>query len=138
MTQPPGNQPQQPARPNDLTAAEKAALAISARAPVAPTGSTRTFPAKTGAVPTLMPRSAGSGGGAGTTWLSNVHITAVWGINQDRNTWVYIDTTGWVKLSNASDSGIVSLTLLATYAKLSGEAVSCRQESDSMIHEIYA
>ncbi len=130
MTQSAGNQPQQPARPTDLTAPQKAGLSAGARPAVAPTGSTKTLPAKAGAVPTLS-------GGAGTKWLSSVHITAVWSINQDRNAWVYVDTTGWVKLSNASDSGIVTLTLLATLARLTGEAVTCRQESDSMIHEIY-
>jgi hypothetical protein len=97
-----------------------------------------TLPAKAGAAPTLRPQSAGAAGGAGTQWLSSVHITALWSINQDRNFWVYLDTTGWVKLSNASDSGIAALTMLASYAKLSGEAVTCRQESDGMIHEIYA
>jgi hypothetical protein len=138
MTQSAGNQPQQPARPADLTAPQKAGLSAGARPAVAPTGSTKTLPAKAGAAPTLRPQSAGSGGGAGTKWLSSVHITAVWSINQDRNAWVYVDTTGWVKLSNASDSGIVTLTLLATLARLTGEAVSCRQESDGMVHEIYA
>jgi hypothetical protein len=106
MTQSAGNQPQQPARPADLTAPQKAGLSAGTRPAVAPTGSTKTLPAKAGAAPTLRPQSAGSGGGAGTKWLSSVHITAVWSINQDRNAWVYVDTTGWVKLSNASDSMI--------------------------------
>ena len=138
MTQSPGNQPQQPARPADLTAAQKAGLSAGPRPAVAPTGSTKTLPANAGAAPTLRPQSAGSGGGTGTKWLSGVHITAVWSINQDRDACVYVDTTGWVKLSNASDSGIVALTLLATLARLTKEAVTCRQESDGMIHEIYA
>jgi hypothetical protein len=138
MTQSPGNQQQPLSRPVDLTPAEKAALSNRAPSVAAPTGSTQIPPAKVGAVPTLRPQSAGSGGGAGTTWLSSVHITAVWSMNQDRNSWVYVDSTGWVKLSNASDSGIVALTMLATYARLSQEAVSCRRESDGMIHEIYA
>jgi len=132
------NQPQQFAHPADLTDVQKAAIGNDITPPVVLTGSTKPLPANVGAVPTLKPQSAGSGGNAGTTWLSNVYIIAVWSINQDRNSMVYVNTTGWVRLSTASDSGIVALTMLATSAKLSQKAVTCRMESDGMIHEIYA
>ena len=78
-----------------------------------------------------------SGGAAGTTWNNSANINALWIINQDKNSWAGVANVGWLKLSNASDSGIVSLTQLASHAKQMGSTVYYRQEDDGMIHEFY-
>ena len=79
-----------------------------------------------------------AGGGAGTVWNSNQTVNALWSINEDRNSWVGIANVGWVKLSTASDSGVVALTELAAHAYQTQHVISSRTENDGMIHEIYA
>jgi hypothetical protein len=65
-------------------------------------------------------------------------VNALWSINEDRNSWVGIANVGWVKLSTASDSGVVALTELAAHAYQRQHVISSRTENDGMIHEIYA
>jgi hypothetical protein len=72
-----------------------------------------------------------------TAWNSNKQITALWSINENRNSWVGIGGIGWKKLSNNSDSAIVALTLLSAHAREKGSTVHYRDESDGMIHEMY-
>jgi hypothetical protein len=74
---------------------------------------------------------------AGTVWQSQKTIVNQWTINQDRNSWIGVAGIGWQKLSTASDSGCVSLTMLAANALLSKASVNYRTESDGMVHEIY-
>ena len=147
----PGDQPGEPwqpaqgvAQPKPLTPQQLAAIPKSSVKPPPVSGGQPAHPVVTPpsapgqAAPLLMPRSAGSGGGGGTNWLNNIQILALWSINQDRNVYVNIANIGWVKLSNASESGIIALSILAQYAKQSQEYVTCRQEADGMIHEILA
>jgi len=72
-----------------------------------------------------------------TTWNNSAHINALWSINQDKNSWVGIAGIGWKKLSTASESGIVALTMLASTAKEKNSLVYYREESDARIHEFY-
>ncbi len=72
-----------------------------------------------------------------TTWQDNKTVTNQWTINQDRNSWMGVSGLGWQKLSTASDSGSVALTMLAASAIVSKRPVNFRQESDGMVHEIY-
>ncbi len=72
-----------------------------------------------------------------TVWQSGKLITNQWTINQDRNSWIGVSGIGWQKLSNASDSGCVSLTMLAGNALITKASVSYRTESDGMVHEMY-
>jgi hypothetical protein len=74
---------------------------------------------------------------AGTIWHSQKNIVNQWTINQDRNSWIGVAGTGWQKLSNASDSGCVSLTMLAASALITKASVNYRTEADGMVHEIY-
>lgn len=74
---------------------------------------------------------------AGTTWQSGKNIVNQWTINQDRNSWIGVAGIGWQKLSTASDSGCVALTMLASNALISKASVSYRTESDGMVHEMY-
>ena len=71
-------------------------------------------------------------------WLSNQKVTALWCINENRNSWAALSGDGWIKLANNSDSAIVALTMLVSHAKQMQTIVNCRQEDDKMIHEIYA
>lgn len=74
---------------------------------------------------------------ASTVWQSGKLITNQWTINQDKNSWIGVSGIGWQKLSTASDSGCVSLTMLAGNALITKASVSYRTESDGMVHEMY-
>lgn len=90
------------------------------------------------AMPTLSPDAAGAETQGGiATWLNNKRVSALWGINQNRNSWVYITGVGWKKLANNSDTAVVALTTLAASAKLTQTNYNYREESDGMIHETY-
>ena len=88
--------------------------------------------------PSLLPSAAASGNDGGTAaWLGDKRVSALWGINQNRNSWVHIAGIGWKKLANNSDSAVVALTILAAHAKQSQTNYSYREEADAMIHETY-
>jgi len=92
------------------------------------------------AMPTLSPEDAGAGvqaQGGVAAWLNNKRVSALWTINQNRNSWVYITGVGWKKLANNSDTAVVALTTLAASAKLTQTNYSYREEADGMIHESY-
>jgi hypothetical protein len=72
-----------------------------------------------------------------TTWQNGKNITNQWTINQDRNSWIGVTGIGWQKLSTASDSGCVALTMLGSSAIITKASVNYRTESDGMVHEIY-
>ncbi len=74
---------------------------------------------------------------AGTIWNSQKSIVDQWTINQDRNSWIGVAGIGWQKLSTASDSGCVALTMIASNALITKASVNYRTESDGMVHEIY-
>lgn len=88
--------------------------------------------------PPVSGAQSGDSGNAATTWSAFSNIDALWSINQDKNSWMGVAGIGWQKLSNASDSGIVALTMLASHAKQSGSGIYYRTEDDGMVHEIYA
>ena len=88
------------------------------------------------AAPSLRPAAAGVGGVA-ATWQSNIHVTGLWSINQDRNTSIYIDTVGWRKLSTASESGLVALNMLGANAYQQNAVASCYEEDDGQISQMY-
>lgn len=96
------------------------------------------------AVPSLAPpaevlrKAAKSAASAGTTWNNSQLVNGLWSINQDRNSWVGVAGVGWIKLSTASDTGIIALTVLSSHAKQLQSSYNYRTEDDGMIHEIYA
>lgn len=87
------------------------------------------------AAPTLPLASVAARGVS--LWQQNKKLSALWSINQDRNSWVGVDGIGWKKLANSNDSSVVALTLLATHAREKDAVVSYREESDGMIYEMY-
>ncbi len=78
----------------------------------------------------------GVAAGNATAWGSQT-VGGLWSITEDKNAWVFVNNVGWIRLSNASESGIMSLMALSASAKETGTTFSYRQESDGMVHEIY-
>lgn len=70
-------------------------------------------------------------------WLNSKKVVGLWSINQDKNSWANIQGIGWKKLSTASSSGNVALTILAANARVKSSNINYRDESDNQIHEIY-
>jgi hypothetical protein len=95
------------------------------------------IPGAAGAQPTLAPPKARLAAAAVGAWISDTRVAALWSINQNRNSWVYIEGKGWRKLANNSDSAIVAFSTLAAHAKLLHTSYSYREEADGMIHETY-
>jgi len=94
----------------------------------------------TAAVPSQTPPSsisATGGDGGATAWQNTKKVSALWVINEVRNSWAYIAGVGWKKFANNSDSAIVALTTLGAHAKLIQSNVDYRDEADGMIHEMY-
>jgi hypothetical protein len=75
---------------------------------------------------------------AAAIWQRAKRVTGLWSKGEDRNSWVAIAGVGWKKLSDASDSANLALTILAAQALQTGRNIDYREESDGMIHEIYA
>ena len=91
----------------------------------------------TSTAPSLMPPAAAAGAASVTAWQSDKRITALWGISENRNSWVHVDGIGWKKLVASSDSASVALTQLAAHAKQGNRPVNYREEADGMIYEMY-
>lgn len=89
------------------------------------------------AEPSLTPATMVNVEGGVTVWVSDKRVTALWGINQNRNSWVYVTGVGWKRLATNSDSAVVALTMLAAHAKQVQTNYSYREESDGLIHETY-
>ncbi len=89
------------------------------------------------AAPSLGPNTAAQSSGGQTVWNNGKRAAALWGINQNRNSWVYVNGVGWKKLANNSDSAVVALTILAANAKQAQGDYNYRDEADGMIHETY-
>jgi hypothetical protein len=90
------------------------------------------------AAPALEPPAAALDMKAMTSvWVNNQHVSGLWCINQNRNSWAAFGSAGWQKFANNSDSAIVAFTLLAAHARDSQGIVNFRTEADKMIHEIY-
>ena len=89
------------------------------------------------AAPSLLPGAVGAGG-VTAAWRSNVHVTALWSINQDRNCWAYFDNNiGWRKLSPTSESGLVSLNMLSANAYQMNAITHAFEENDGTISQMY-
>lgn len=71
-----------------------------------------------------------------TAWQNNKRITALWSINQNRNSWIGVSGMGWRKLANNSDSAVVALTMLCSHAREKNSVVNFREEG-GMVREIY-
>lgn len=71
-----------------------------------------------------------------STWHSNKKITALWSIDQNRNSWIHIADVGWKQLADNSDSAVVALTTLGAQAKQTDATVNV-YEDGGKITQIY-
>jgi hypothetical protein len=103
------------------------------------------------AAPTLTVGEAGGAGAAAgalagsaaagataTTWQYNKKVAAVWSINQSCNSWAVVEGIGWKKLYDQPESTTMALTIIMASAKVTQGPIDYREESDAMIHEVYA
>lgn len=79
------------------------------------------------AEPTLNPpisnlESSEHAFGAGA-WNNDKRINGLYSTNHQRNSWMSIVGTGWVKLASNNDSGNEALNILATAAKVKNSAI---------------
>ena len=75
------------------------------------------------------------GFGAGI-WYSNKKITALWTINQTRNSWAGISGLGWRKIATVNNSSTVALTMLAAHAKDRNRNVKLKIDNNRIV-ELY-
>ena len=71
-----------------------------------------------------------------SAWQNNKRITALWSINQNRNSWIGVSGMGWKKLANNSDSAVVALTMLSSHAREKNSVVNFREDG-GLVREIY-
>ena len=71
------------------------------------------------------------------TWRQSVVVTALWSINETRNAWIHLQNIGWKKIFNSRDGAFTTLVTLSSQAKQTNRPITCREESDGMIYEIY-
>jgi hypothetical protein len=130
-------------KPEDLSSAQLAMTSQGAGGDAAPTAqppqqTTGAQAGTSGPQAGPPPQAAGAGATAGATvWQNDKRIVALWGINQNRNSWAYVNGIGWKKLANNSDTAVVALTALAAHARQLNSSVSYREEADALIHEMY-
>ena len=87
--------------------------------------------------PTMPPKAEVTVTGiAAAVWHKSKKITALWSINQNRNSWIGVSGLGWKKLANNSDSAVVALTMLASHVKQTGSSVNIREDA-GQIKEMY-
>lgn len=91
-----------------------------------------------GANPQLAAEAEAEAAAAVTgTWRQNAVVTALWSIAEIRNAWIHLQNIGWRKIVNSRDGSFTTLVSLAAQAKQTGRAITCREETDGMIYEIY-
>jgi hypothetical protein len=89
------------------------------------------------AAPALEPPTTTEVAGiSATAWVNSAKVSALWSINQNRNSWAAFNGA-WKKFANNSDTAIVAFTMLAGHARLAQGAVNYREEADAMVHEVY-
>jgi hypothetical protein len=91
--------------------------------------------------PVLLPPTLENGlfeppSDADNTWNSG-KIEGLWTTDKPGNCWVYLKEEGWIKLSDASETGVDALMLLASVARDSASSFLYRKEKDGEIHEVY-
>lgn len=110
------------------------ASAAGAGGPV--TAPTMTAPPEMQSAPSL-PATAASVGAGVSAWQNNKRIEALWTINQDRNAWMGVVGIGWRKLAPGTETSLTAMAMLAAHARCTNAVVNYRDESDSLVHEIY-
>lgn len=129
----------EPALEPPADAAVSTAASTSAPTDLPPDASLTSGAVSTGDTgPSAMPPESGQQAIGASTWLTDKRITALWSINQNRNSWIHVAGVGWRRLATNSDSAIVAMSMISAHARQMQSSVTLRQEADGLIHEIYA
>lgn len=72
-----------------------------------------------------------------SAWLTNKKILGLWTNSANKNSWISIQGVGWRKLFNASETAVVTMTMLAAHARAENRTVNIRVEADNLVHELY-
>ena len=73
---------------------------------------------------------------AGLT-ISGQKVKALWADQANRNSWAYLETAGWKRLSTLSDNGSTNMTLLAGHARATGHAPYANEEPAGTLAHMY-
>ena len=88
--------------------------------------------------PTLEPPAAVEAKGVtASVWINTKKISALWTINQNRNSWASFQDAGWRRFADNSDSAIMAFTALAAHARQVNANTNRREEDDNKVHELY-
>lgn len=69
-------------------------------------------------------------------WISGKKILGLWTINEDRNAWVYLENTGWKRISNDNDNVFVNLLNQLSSAKTNNRPISVYL-NNGLITQVY-
>lgn len=96
-----------------------------------------------GPAPTMAPpqaagglTSAGLPTSAGTP-ITGQKVVATYAEQSNRNAWAYLQTAGWKKLSDLTDTGSTTMTLLAAHARATGSAPYVDESPAGTIGTLY-
>lgn len=95
--------------------------------------------ATTGPAPTMAPPQAAQAGlpdSAGTP-ITGQKVVATYAEQTNRNAWAYLSTAGWKKLSDLTDTGSTTMTLLAAHARATGSAPYVDENPAGTIGTLY-
>ncbi|MDN5798222.1 MAG: hypothetical protein L0H79_21085 [Intrasporangium sp.] len=95
--------------------------------------------AATGPAPTMEPPQAATSGppaSAGTP-ITGQKVVATYAEQTNRNAWAYLATAGWKKLSDLTDTGSTTMTLLAAHARATGTAPYVDENPAGTIGTLY-
>jgi hypothetical protein len=68
-------------------------------------------------------------------WHDNVHVDALWTINEHANAWGWIDGA-WRKFDDNNEDSVINMAILCAHAKAGNRNVNARIEDDRL-KEIY-
>lgn len=68
-------------------------------------------------------------------WHDNVHVDALWTINEHANAWGWIDGA-WRKFDNNHEDSVMNMAILCSCARSGNRSVNARIEGDRLA-EIY-
>jgi hypothetical protein len=88
-------------------------------------------------IPTLpIPKSIEFDGKQTTFWRSQP-VGGLWTNDQNMNGWAWFAKENWVRLSDANESGLMAMMMIAASGKETGSPCLYRRDTDGEIHEMY-
>ena len=95
--------------------------------------------AAAGPAPTMAPPQATTTDlpAAVGTPITGQTVVATYAEQSNRNAWAYLSTAGWKKLSDLTDTGSTTMTLLAAHARATGSAPYVDENPAGTIGTLY-